>query len=269
MSRRVLILASAFALILTTGASIPDLVARGSNTWTNADACIAAYQRLASVQSTYSTRLMQTAVAQSRHRTPTYSVASLQVYKTNVVAKAAVVVLSACTPTGATGPGAGPTAAPTPSTADLVNACGGTPVPGAAPYAGTVHPLVVVAGGQISVAAFTINGKWVGGLWPGPVQLVVCVDAETAAQVASCGSYTRGSDGASGEVLAYTYSQAVRVYVATTGKWLQSQTFTGSAPTCAQTLSVAGPPPWKIYGPHVSADTINTYATQVSTQTVQ
>jgi hypothetical protein len=263
MTRRVFVLASAFALILTTGSSIPNLVARGSSSWENADACIAAYQRLASVQSTYSTRLMATAVALGKKKTPPFSVASLQAYMTKTVAPAAAAVITACTPTGATGPGAGPTAA------DLVASCGGMPVTGAAAYAGTVHPLVVVSGGKISDAAFPINGKWLNRLWPGPLQLVVCADAEIA-QVESCGSYTRRSDGVSGEVLAYRYSQAVQVYVATTGRWLQSQAFTASAPTCSDTLfGLAGPPPWKIYGDHVSADAINQYATTVATQTVQ
>lgn len=264
MTRRVLILASAFALILTTGTSIPDLVARGSSSWTDADACIAAYQRLASVQSTYSSRLMQTVVAQSKHKTPAYSVASLQAYKSKVVAPAAAAVIAACTPTGATGPGA----SPRPNVADLVSSCGGTPVPGAAEYAGTVHPLVVVSGGRLA-SPLDINLKWLNGLWPSPLQLVVCLDAELAVRVESCGSYTRGSDGVVGEVIGYQYAQALRVVVATTGRTLQSRTFYGMTPVCADTLSVLGPPPWKIYGDHVSADTINQYATSVSTQPVQ
>ncbi len=281
MTRWVFVLALTFALVLTAGSTIPDLAARATNSWTNADACIVAYRKLTSVQSTYSSRLMQTAVALGKHATPPYSVASLKSYNSKYVAPAVVAVAAACTRTGDAGPGASPTPSPspnpssTPSVADIRGACRGTLIVQAADYAGTVHPLVVVD--EITTnpvnktdPEYSVNLKWVDQSWPSPLQLVVCVGAPQSVGVASCGTYQKTSDGTTGEVLTNRWAQTVRVVIARTGKTLQSETFYGSTPTCADMLQLpGGPPPWKIYGSAVSADAINLCATSVSTQKVQ
>ena len=177
-----------------------------------------------------------------------------------------------------------PTATPTPTPAPLVTedelaaACKGTPIPRAARYAGTIHPLVVVAYEpdeawvvDSSTSSYDINARWDDGLWPGPIQLVVCVDGAKTVKVGTCGSYKRFSDGEVGQIIRYRYTTKVRVVVATTGKDLQYRTFAGTTPQCASSLSLpgSGPPPWVMYGDGVSDDVINAYATSVSTQKVK
>lgn len=174
-------------------------------------------------------------------------------------------------------PSATPEPTPTPDK-ELAAACEGTPIPWAARYAGTLHPLVVVAHGwdgdwavESSPHRYEINAKWRNGLWPGPIQLVACVDDAKTVKVGTCGSYTRASDGEVGQIIRYRYTAKVRVVVARTGKDLQYKTFAGTTPECAASLSLpaSGPPPWGMYGDDVSDDAINTYVTSVSTQNVK
>ncbi len=150
---------------------------------------------------------------------------------------------------------------------ELLAACEGKPIPHAAKYGGSVHPLVVVdAWGEIDPDLYDINAKWADDLWPSPIQLVLCVDDSTTVKVGSCGTYTRRSDGAAGQIIRYRDSVKVRVVVAATGKDTGYKTFAGSTPQCLASVSLpaSGPPPWEMYGDDVSSDAINAYATAVS-----
>jgi hypothetical protein len=184
-----------------------------------------------------------------------------------------------------------PTPVPTPTPEDeLIAACRhGKPVPWAAPYAGKVHPLVVVEAwwgdswysdypSDIDVvdSSYAINLKWRTGTWPSPIQLVVCnPDPEkTSVRVGSCGrNWKRESDGVIGELVKYQYRSKIRVVVAKTGKTLQSKTLYGTVPPCggagASSLDLDVRPPWKKYGYEVTAAQVNKYATTVSKQTVK
>ena len=171
---------------------------------------------------------------------------------------------------------AGPTPTPLPTSPpwyDLSEACNNNPVPWAADYAGKVHPLVVVEGTAIKTAGkgegFDINSKWYDNSWPGPIQLVVCVDSEKAVMVDACGLYTRKSDGVVGELDSYRWARVIRVVVAKTGKTLRSETLYGNTPVCSESALVGDGPPWKTYGDDVSDGAINQYATSVSTQAVK
>ena len=172
-----------------------------------------------------------------------------------------------------------PTSAATPRVTahELRTACQGTPIPEAASYGGTVHPLVVVYRGDtawiLDNDTYDINAKWYGDEWHGPIQLVVCDGLTQEVEVDSCGTYARQSDGAVGEILRYRNFDVVRVVVARTGKTLQSRTFYGDTPTCAASMSgVENPdsnPPWRISGTDPDTGAINAYAVSVSTQKVK
>ena len=175
-----------------------------------------------------------------------------------------------------------PTPLPTMATSDLLSACDGKPVPGADPYAGTVHPLVVVyyesgadygwwlGGAQYARDDWDINQKWFDGDWPSAIQLVVCLDPYKSIKMGSCGSYKRSGDNVVGQVIRYKWSETVRVVVASTGKTLQSKVVLGGTPTCHSKLDdPGGNPPWLIHGSVPNADYINTYAVGVSTQKVK
>jgi len=185
-----------------------------------------------------------------------------------------VVEVPTPTPTRPATPPPTPRPTPTPPVTEdeLVAACTGTPIPHAAKYGGTVHPLVVVSERWGVDSDYDINAKWDEGRWPGPIQLVVCrPDDANAVKVGSCGSYTRKSDGEVGQIIRYKYTEKVRVVVARTGRDLQYKTIAGSTPTCAASLSLpaSGPPPWDYYGDYPSVDAINKYATAVSKQKVK
>jgi hypothetical protein len=186
-----------------------------------------------------------------------------------------VIVTPGPTPTPAPTPTPTPTPAPPVTKAELEAVCAGTPISRAAKYAGTVHPLVVVDEGSLEGEGepwnFEINAKWYGDAWPGPIQLVVCVDTAKPVKLGSCGSYTRESDGASGQIIRYRYTQKVRVVIARTGKQLQYRSLTGTTPQCEAHLSLpaSGPPPWGMYGDDVSDSAINKYATAVARQKVK
>jgi hypothetical protein len=174
-----------------------------------------------------------------------------------------------------------PTATPPPPVTEdqLAAACAGTPIPGAAAYSGSLHPLVVNyvdAAGDWVVEMYKfsyfypINAKWYDGTWPGAIQLVLCVPAEKAVKVGSCGRYKRAGDGKVGEVIRYKESVTVRVVVALTGRTLQSKTFYGTVPACSKSLPDPGTnPPWRIYGNDPSHSAINKYAVAVSTQSTR
>ena len=168
----------------------------------------------------------------------------------------------------------------------LEAACKGTPVPGAAPYAGTIHPLVVLgqngAGGWLVYGygtqyafseTYAINNRWFNESWDSPIQLVVCSNDVQSQKLSSCGNYTR-ADGVVGEVIPYRDFITVKVIVARTGKLLQSKTFWGKAPTCSNQVQLPATekPPWKIYGEAMdtqSGGPVDLYATAVSTQKVK
>jgi hypothetical protein len=164
---------------------------------------------------------------------------------------------------------------PQPTDSQVINVCGSHPIATAAKYAGSYHPLVIVVdetsyGWSVDdgySTTYSVDDRWVTNSWTSPLQLVVCVGAETAVRVSSCGYYN-AEDGAYGQVVRYKYSKAVRVKVAKTGKTLQSKTFYGSTPSCSSSFTVpwGAPPPWKIYGGDPNDSSINTYATKVSTQ---
>jgi hypothetical protein len=166
-----------------------------------------------------------------------------------------------------------------PTDDELVAACvTGTPIAGAAKYAGTVHPLVVVQEGNpgdwlvddyAPYIGFDIDNKWVDNSWPGPIQLVVCIDNSPAVKVDSCGTYTR-DDGVTGEVIRYKDANVVRILVASTGKLLQSKTFYGTVADCPTNFVDVDDPPWSAWGPPPDNDAaFNAYATAVSTQAVK
>ena len=175
-----------------------------------------------------------------------------------------------------------PTPLPTASSDGLIAACDGKPVPEADPYSGTIHPLVVayyedgvdkgwrLGGEEYNTDDWEINHKWLDDEWPGPIQLVVCLNPLKSVKVGSCGFYKRSGDGKIGAVVRYKWSETVRVVVASTGKTLQSKVVLGGTPTCSSSLDdPGGSPPWLIHGGKPSSDVIDAYATAVSTQTVK
>jgi hypothetical protein len=171
-----------------------------------------------------------------------------------------------------------PTRPPTPAPAaiptdgQLIATCNWSWISSAAKYAGKIHPLAVVYNDKgwyvDSGFTYSINNKWLIQSWGSPIQLVVCVGARSIQKVGSCGTYTRASDGARGQLLRYKLYKTVRVAIAKTGKTLQSKTFYGSTPSCSQRITLPDDhaPPWQIYGSEVDDNAINAYATAVSTQ---
>lgn len=173
-----------------------------------------------------------------------------------------------------------PTPTPTPSVTQeqLAAVCSGRAIPSAAPYAGMVHPLVVIDGwlGRYVDSVYVINKKLDNGTWQSSqIQLVVCVpfDQGASVNVGSCGrNWTRKGDGMTGELLLQRYRMKVRVVLARTGKTLQTEALFGSVPTCGgkfSLLDLSVKPPWKGYGSKVTRAQINTYATVVSNQPVK
>jgi len=186
-----------------------------------------------------------------------------------------------------------PTPTPTPIPEDqLVAACDGTPVPWTAPYAGAVHPLVVIDTDWLYTVVKTlerhpqaedivrefyeINEKWLNGAWTGSmIQLVVCDPGDTdVVKVDSCGTYTRKSDGVTGELLRSKWTQKIRVVVARTGKTLQTKIISGTVDKCPGSYASAygdlsGNPPWELKNHEVTEEQINAYATAVSRQPVR
>ena len=169
-----------------------------------------------------------------------------------------------------------PTSTPDPAE-ELVAACDGEPVPWAAPYAGTLHPLVVVDEDGIGTT-YAVNKKWLGGTWKSPIQLVLCVPEPTEGtkRVGSCGRWTRQSDDATGELLQFRYTSTIRVVVAKTGKTLQKKVLLGSTPPCGDAPDdewsipdMGDDPPWHLFGVPVTAKQVNSYATTVSKQKVK
>jgi hypothetical protein len=169
-----------------------------------------------------------------------------------------------------------PTPVPTIGDQGLADVCKGTRLPLADAYAGTVHPLVAAfgpgAGGTSwdlsSHLPWAINDKWYGGLWPSPIQLVVCVD-QAFKKLSSCGTYQSDS-GKKGQLIPYRFSAPIRVVVARTGKVIASKTIYGATPHCPGTFKpFSNGPPWKLYGPQPDDDAINAYATSFSTGAVK
>jgi hypothetical protein len=168
-----------------------------------------------------------------------------------------------------------PTPEPTPAPEEaLVAACNGTPIPWAAPYAGKVHPVVVVDPEGLS-SSYAINEKWRDAKWTSPIQLVVCVPdgTEASVKVGSCGRWKRQSDGVWGELIQFRYKSTVRVVIAETGKTLQRKALYGSVPPCGDAPQdqwsipdMSKDPPWHLFGVQVTPAQINSYATTVSTQ---
>lgn len=195
----------------------------------------------------------------------------------------AVVTAVTITPRPVPTPTSRPTDPLAQSEAQLEAACSGTPVPGAAPYGGGLHPLVVVVGepGRWSIDwQYTwpdFNGRWFAGTWGGPVQLIACVTSQTVT-LGSCGNYTRQSDGTTGEVIVQGTEDNVRIVVASTGETLQSKTIhvstggEGDSPWNSYCLGsfpesdFTGSPPWSISGGGVSAEDVSAYLQAVSTQ---
>jgi hypothetical protein len=171
-----------------------------------------------------------------------------------------------------------PTPVPTPTPEEaLVAACDGTAVPWAGPYAGKVHPLVVVDTEGLS-ASYAINKKWRDDTWSSPIQLIVCAPDGTddSVKVGSCGRWKRQSDGVWGELVQYRYKSTIRVVIAETGKTLQRKALYGSVPPCGNAPEdqysipdMNEKPPWHLYGVEVTPSQVQKYATAVSTQKVE
>lgn len=144
------------------------------------------------------------------------------------------------TPAATPGPTATPPPTPLPAptppppvTEDqLAAACAGTPIPGAAAYSGSLHPLVVnyvdaagdwaVDNDKYADYFYPINAKWHDETWPGAIQLVLCVPSDKDVKACSKSLPDPGSN-----------------------------------------------PPWRIYGDDPSNSTINRYAVAVSTQSTK
>ena len=166
---------------------------------------------------------------------------------------------------------------------ELIAACDGTPVPWAAPYAGEVHPLVVVQNcPTLDVRPClgdspAINQKFWQGEWTSPIQLVVCAGPASLVFGTSCGRYSIG--GRTGEIIHQKQRHAVRVIVAKTGELLTSANIDGSVWECPEKTKevwtfmegdpLEGDPPWVYGGPPVPDAQINDYATRLSTQPAQ
>jgi len=177
-----------------------------------------------------------------------------------------------------------PTPVPAVTEAEITAACAkATPIPEADPLGGAVHPVVVAYYEPHETAwmfttdatrLFDINAKWRNQEWPGPIQLVVCTNATQPVKVGGCPGvyYIRNSDKKRGTVIRYKQTITVRVIVASTGKTLQSKTFTGSSPGCASSINtedMQDNPPWHLIGAAPDDSVINSYATTVSTQAVK
>ncbi|GAA2496984.1 hypothetical protein [Terrabacter carboxydivorans] len=147
----------------------------------------------------------------------------------------------------------------------FVPVCRGTGGEGA-PYAGSVHPMALVGPSEDSsgnqwghtVAQADQFRAETGHSVPAAlrprstsqVQLVTCV-TERLVPAPSCGTYTRGSDGASGELRRTKGTVTVRVRIATTGALIGQRTFDRSPPSCPTTASgpvASGEPPWMLDG---------------------
>jgi hypothetical protein len=143
----------------------------------------------------------------------------------------------------------------------------GTPVPGAAPYAGAVHPLLVMDEDQWDFANVDVNRDFPGAYgwsWPSPLQLVLCVTRDDK-EVGSCGLYTSG-----GKVHEVTRDEAratIRVVEAATGATLQTKVLKNAAPKCPKTFT-STPGYWVLVDP-VTDEEVDTYAATVTTQPVE
>jgi hypothetical protein len=142
----------------------------------------------------------------------------------------------------------------------------GTAVPGAEPYAGSIHPLIVYDADD--EYGFSINGDLPDGAWPwqSPIQLVVCADHEHA-KASSCGLY-KTQDGVVGKVVRYQDRVTIRVVVAATGKVLQKKVLTHPIPKCPKTITYSLIPTWEVTN-EVTNEQIDDYATNVSKQPVK
>lgn len=143
----------------------------------------------------------------------------------------------------------------------------GTPVPGAAPYAGDLHPLIVYDAAD--EFGFDINEDLPDGAWPwqSPIQLVLCAHHEQV-KASSCGRY-KTSDGAIGELKRFQDKVTVRVVAATTGKVLQKKVLSHPIPKCPKKVTFYGLiPTWEITT-EVTNEQIDAYATGVSKQAVK
>ncbi len=154
---------------------------------------------------------------------------------------------------------------------ELFDACyAASPVPGAAPYAGKVHPLVVVDMDNAWLAydvAINEDFRSNGWPWPSPIQLVVCAHHDEKV-VGSCGLY-KTEDGEVGEVVRYQDKVTFRVVVAETGKDLQTKVISSPAPKCPGTkFWTTGAWGWKLMG-KVTDEQTNQYVAAVLKQQVE
>ena len=136
-------------------------------------------------------------------------------------------------------------------------------MPGAAPYAGSVHPLLVIDMDDWSTIDVAINRGFPYPIWswPSPIQLVVCVTRQEK-KVGSCGLYKSGSE--VHEVIRKQGRATVRVIEAATGRALQKKVLTNAAPKCPKKFT-ATPGYWVLVEP-VTDKQINRYAGSVSKQ---
>jgi hypothetical protein len=195
---------------------------------------------------------------------------------TRLLVVLAIILLAGCS--GAPGASvalAEPTATPTPTPEPTPSpwwkwasaACvRGTPVPGAAPYAGGLHPLIVYDAAD--EFGFDINADLPDGAWPwqSPIQLVLCAHHEKL-KATSCGLY-KTEDGQIGKVVRYQDKVTVRVVVAQTGKVLQKKVMTHPIPKCPKTITYTLVPTWEVTN-EVTNEQIDAYATGVSKQAVK
>jgi hypothetical protein len=142
-----------------------------------------------------------------------------------------------------------PVALATPATWEeqVVAACTGAAVPGAAPYGGSVHPLYVVSGRDVQRAdhqrySFDSDAErlaWLRDEWSSPLQLVLCVGSTDRVEVDSCGNYM-DNFGQPHEVLRYRTTSVVKLVEAATGRTQRAETVPGPDPEpCTQTVQSA------------------------------
>lgn len=150
----------------------------------------------------------------------------------------------------------------------LVKACNdGTPVPGAAPYAGSVHPLLVFDMYPGHLAGVAINrgsDRSFGWSWASPLQLVVCVERDEK-RVGSCGLYKSGDE--VHEVIRKQATATIRVIEAATGTTLQQKVLKNAAPKCPKKFWTSSD--YWVLVDSVTDEQVDPYAVSVSTQPVE
>ena len=183
------------------------------------------------------------------------------------------------TPFPSSTPAPTPTATPQSTTSQLVAACRqGAAIAGAARRSGSVHPAVIVGRddrGDWTVSGqadwdpafrssfWTLNDRWFGDSWGGPVQLVVCHQAAPVTRYGSCGPYQHY-----GRLPREQTAEKAWVVDAATGRTIATRVFKGGRPgpcSTGGTLVVSGGPShWVLSGDGYDRDALNAWAAKLA-----